>query len=174
MEKNQKSENMKIQSFPPNFSPDAKKLILGSMPGGESLRQQQYYAHPRNKFWEIMGEILNFDFQIPYIERLKILRENKIALWDVAQTCVRPGSLDSNIKEETPNDFESFFKKCPEVTMIVFNGQTAKKLFTKHTRNMKIPELELRQAPSTSPANASVSYEQKLLEWKRALIKESP
>lgn len=161
--------SLKIKSFPPNFSPDAKKLILGSMPGGESLRQEQYYAHPRNKFWEIMGEILNFDYQIPYLERLRLLRNNKIALWDVAHSCVRPGSLDSNIKEETPNDFETFFKKCPKIKLIVFNGQTARKLFIKHKKNMDIPDLELRLAPSTSPANASYTYQQKLAEWKRAL-----
>jgi TDG/mug DNA glycosylase family protein len=169
MEENKRTMGPVIKSFPPNFSPDAVKLILGSMPGGESLRQEQYYAHPRNKFWEIMSEIIGFDFTIPYEQRLKVLRDNKIALWDAAHTCVRPGSLDSNIRDEAPNDFETFFKKCPHIKLLVFNGQTAKKLFVKHTKSMLIPDLELRLAPSTSPANASYTYQQKLTEWKRAL-----
>jgi len=85
--------------FLPVASHDAKILILGSMPSRESLRQQQYYAHPRNAFWPIMAKTLGFDGSRPYPERLEALKAHHIALWDVAGQCVRPGSLDADIRE---------------------------------------------------------------------------
>ena len=158
---------MKVNSFEAFAQPDAEILILGSMPGVESLRQQQYYAYPHNSFWRIMGELFDFDYKINYEERINHLLESHIALWDTVQCCVRPGSLDSDIKHAKPNDFKKLFKDCPNIKKVFFNGQTAYKLFIKHKKQMSLPELELIPLPSTSPANATMSYEKKLQAWKK-------
>ena len=155
-----------ISSFDAFAQPDATRLVLGSMPGAESLRRQEYYAYKYNCFWRIMGELFGFDYKLSYEERISHLLKNRIALWDTVQCCVRPGSLDSDIKNAQPNDFEKLFEKCPNITRVFFNGQTAHKLFVKHQKQMSLPELELITLPSTSPANASLSYEQKLQAWK--------
>jgi len=157
----------KVSSFKAFAQPDATRLILGSMPGVVSLRQQQYYAYPHNCFWKIMGELFSFDYKTNYEERINNLLKNRIALWDTVQCCVRPGSMDSDIKHARPNDFEKLFKECPNITKIFFNGQTAYKLFIKHQKQMNLPELELIPLPSTSPANASMSYENKLQAWQK-------
>jgi hypoxanthine-DNA glycosylase len=157
----------KINSFQAFAQSDATRLVLGSMPSAESLRRQQYYGHPRNYFWRIMGELLNFDYKLPYDDRVKYLLKNHIALWDSVARCVRPGSMDADIKHAEPNDFESLFAKCPLITKVFFNGQAAHKLFVKHAGKMNLPELELIVLPSTSPANASISYEKKLDAWRQ-------
>lgn len=159
-----------VSSFKAFAQTDATRLILGSMPGVESLRRQEYYAYKHNCFWKIMGELFNFDCKISYQERINHLLENRIALWDTVQCCIRPGSLDSDIKHAKPNDFEKLFKDCPRINKVFFNGQTAHKLFIRHKKQMSLPKLELIPLPSTSPANASMSYESKLEAWKR--IKE--
>jgi hypoxanthine-DNA glycosylase len=158
---------VEINSFAAFARPDATRLILGSMPGAESLRRRQYYAYPQNSFWKIMGELLGFDYRISYEERVEHLLCNRIALWDTVQRCVRPGSMDSDIKHARPNDFEKLFRDCPDIRRVFFNGQTAHKLFVKHSREMCLPELELILLPSTSPANASISYEKKLEAWRQ-------
>lgn len=163
-----KADDKKIFSFPPSSSSDAVLLILGSMPGGESLRKQQYYAHPQNKFWDITGRIFGFPKDIPYEEKLDALRKNKVALWDVVHSCYREGSMDSDIHNVEVNDFEKFFKKHRHIKKVFFNGQTAQKLFVRHMAEMNIPELELCVLPSSSPANASISFEKKYLIWKNA------
>ena len=160
---------VRIYSFPPFADKTAGKLILGSIPGGESLRRMQYYAHPRNMFWKIMGAMLNFDPALPYEERIGKLLENRIALWDVVHNCHRPGSMDSAINAEEVNDFAAFFKSHPNIRKVYFNGQTAHKLFIKHTRTMKLPELELHVLPSTSPANAATSFAAKAESWRKAV-----
>ena len=109
-------------SFAPVARPDARFLILGSLPGEESLRQAQYYAHKRNAFWRIMGELWNFDPALPYAERLEALMLHRIALWDVAGSGFRPGSLDSNLKLERPNDIPALLARCPGIRRIGCNG----------------------------------------------------
>ena len=109
-------------SFAPVARPDARFLILGSLPGEESLRQVQYYAHKRNAFWRIMGELWNFDPALPYAERLEALMIHRIALWDVAGSGFRPGSLDSNLKLERPNDIPALLARCPGIRRIGCNG----------------------------------------------------
>ena len=99
-----------IRSFPPVANTDATILILGSMPGKESLKQNQYYAHPQNAFWKIMGELVGAHPHLPYDERLHKLTAAHLALWDVLKTCEREGSLDSDIQNEIPNDFTTFFR----------------------------------------------------------------
>ena len=160
----------KITSFEAFAQADATRLILGSMPGVESLRRQQYYAYKHNCFWRIMAEFFSFDYNISYAERMNYLRRNRIALWDTVQCCVRPGSMDSDIKHAKPNDFERLFKDCPNITKIFFNGQTAHKLFIKHQKQMRLPELELIVLPSTSPANAATSYQKKLKAWRQLTL----
>jgi len=159
--------NGKIQSFPFSADRNARVLILGSMPGEESLRQQQYYAHPRNLFWDFMGELFGAGRELPYEERLEVLRENGVALWDVAHTCRRKGSLDSNMTDVAANDFAALFEAAPQIHTVFFNGQTAAALF----RKLVLPELdrnlELIALPSTSPANASISPAKKKAAWKK-------
>lgn len=139
------------------------------MPGAESLRQQQYYAHPRNLFWDFMGEFFGAGRELPYDERLAVLRNRHVALWDAAHSCVRPGSLDSDITAVEANDFESLFAAAPNIRAVLFNGQKAAALF----RKLVLPGMErgLTQItlPSTSPANASVPIEKKHRLWKQAL-----
>ena len=159
-----------ITSFKAFAQADATRLILGSMPGVESLRRQQYYAYPHNAFWKIMGELLAFDYNIAYSERIGHLMRNHIALWDTVQRCVRPGSMDSDIKHAKPNDFEKLFRECPWITKVFFNGQTAHKLFVKNCKQMSLPELELTVLPSTSPANASIPYAKKLEAWRQTIV----
>jgi len=145
-------------------------LILGSMPGVESLKQQQYYAHPRNAFWPVMGRLFNFNPALPYPERLERLKEKRVALWDVAHMCERPGSLDSNIRHESviANDFASFFAAHRQIAAIFFNGQKAAELY----RRLVLPKLagpwsslERTTLPSTSPAHAGMNLQQKLDQW---------
>ncbi|MBK6496270.1 MAG: DNA-deoxyinosine glycosylase [Gemmatimonadetes bacterium] len=161
---------MHCHSFPPIARPDARLLILGSMPGKVSLRDQQYYAHPQNAFWKITAEILGFDPTTPYAERVAMLQSNRIALWDVLKSCTRESSLDADIEPSTivPNDFAQFFAKHPEIRRICFNGAKAATLFARHVAPAlpAMLDLELRQLPSTSPANAGVSRAEKLRAWR--------
>jgi hypoxanthine-DNA glycosylase len=157
----------KIQSFPFSADRHSQILILGSMPGEESLRQQQYYAHPRNLFWDIMGELFGADRDLPYEERLIILRNHSVALWDVAHTCRRKGSLDSNMTDVIANDFESLFKTAPQIQTVFFNGQKAAALFRKLVMPDLTRELNFVILPSTSPANASVPSAKKKTAWRQ-------
>jgi len=158
-----------VQSFAPIETADARILILGSMPGEASLRAGQYYAHPRNLFWRIMGELLGTDPGSPYEQRIQALKSARIALWDVLYSCRRKGSLDSNIDHESlvPNDFAAFFLSHPQITRVFFNGTKAEQCYRKHMQPVTgIESIEYLRLPSTSPANASLSYERKLDAWR--------
>ncbi|HLP98025.1 MAG TPA: DNA-deoxyinosine glycosylase [Sideroxyarcus sp.] len=160
----------RIRSFPPVADERATLLILGSMPGKESLRQQQYYAHPHNTFWKIMGELAGAHPALPYPARLQCLKDRGIALWDVLHSCEREGSLDSNIEQEAPNDFAAFFAQHPHITRICFNGAKAEQSFRKFVPGkQQLPPLNLVRLPSTSPAHAGMRYEEKLAAWKKSL-----
>ncbi len=154
---------MKKYSFPPISNPDAKILILGTMPGAQSLATNQYYANPRNAFWKILFTLTNSPFSDDYEQRKSLLLENHIALWDVLEVCVRPGSLDSAIEQEVPNDFDSFLKTHPNIRHIYFNGQKAAAFFKKYVKLEN--EYHLTTLPSTSPAHAGKSFEAKLKDW---------
>ena len=159
----------RIQSFPPIENPAAKVLILGSMPGMESLRAGQYYAHPRNAFWSIMGDLVGAAPTLPYEARIQKLKSAGIALWDVLASCTRHGSMDADIEADSicANDFASFFLNHPCITQVVFNGTMAERFFRKHVQHLLEPRmLNCRRLPSTSPANASMQYGQKLSAWK--------
>lgn len=100
-------------SFPPAAAPDAELLFLGSLPGDESLRQAQYYAHPRNAFWRIMGELFGFDHLLPYGERLAELRRNRVALWDVVGSGVRPAASTPQSANTAPTTFPDSSRDVP-------------------------------------------------------------
>jgi len=158
-----------VQSFAPIEEADARILILGSMPGEASLRAGQYYAHPRNLFWRIMGELLGTDPGSPYEQRIQALKSARIALWDVLRSCRRKGSLDSDIDGESlvPNDFAAFFQCHPKITHVFFNGTKAEECYRKQVQPIsEIGTIEYLRLPSTSPANASISYERKLEIWR--------
>tara|TARA_R110002020_G_scaffold309301_2_gene525311 strand:+ start:147168 stop:147656 length:489 start_codon:yes stop_codon:yes gene_type:complete len=161
---------MIIQSFAPIAAPDAEILILGSMPGIASLEANQYYAHPRNAFWRIMGELFGAGIELPYAERQDILKSRRIAVWDVLQFCQRVGSLDSNIKDEVPNDFARFFAEHPGIRRIGLNGGKAAKTFYKYAQAALPSAAVAVTLPSTSPAYAAKNFEQKCAEWRAALI----
>ncbi|WP_424946322.1 DNA-deoxyinosine glycosylase [Candidatus Spongiihabitans sp.] len=158
------------QGFPPIADARATVLILGSMPSEESLRKKQYYGNPHNAFWKIMARLLEFEHAAIYAERTRILTNNKMALWDVMQTCERQGSLDSAIIDSTivANDFVSFYHRHPNIKHVFFNGTKAEKEYCKRALPKLSSEtkgIEYSRLPSTSPAMASLSFEVKLREW---------
>ena len=164
----------RVRSFAPVASADARILILGSMPGVASLNAGQYYAHPQNRFWPIMGRLLGFDpAQTAYAKRKACLTEAGIALWDVLQSCERPGSLDSAIRRETQiaNDFAAFFAAHPLICRVYFNGAHAEQVFRRYVRpSLSEPgALAFTRLPSTSPAHASLSFDDKLAQWAQIL-----
>ncbi len=154
----------RISSFPPVVYQDSEILILGSIPGAKSLEMQEYYAHPQNKFWSIVFELFNEDFTKDYQQKLQILRKNKIALWDVIDSCERKGSLDSEIKNETGNDILKLLEDYPNLKIIFCNGQKSyKNLIKTFEKNIKIPIVAL---PSTSPLH-TISFDKKLEVWQQ-------
>jgi hypoxanthine-DNA glycosylase len=155
---------MKSFSFPPIAPKNAHILILGTMPGTKSLELNQYYGHNQNNFWKFMFQIFNEDFSSDYETKKALLLKNNIALWDVLQFCDRVGSLDSAIKNEIANDFETFLKQHQNIKTIVFNGQKAAAFFKKYVHLQK--SYQLITMPSTSPANASQAFQSKLEQWR--------
>ena len=155
------------QGFSPIARPDARILILGSMPGVASLKAAEYYAFPRNAFWKIMGELFAASPQLDYPSRLQKLKNNQIALWDVIGSCHRPGSLDSAISNDgmITNDFNGFFKQHRHISQVYFNGQKAGDLFKKKVMPGLTGEYSFTTLPSTSPANAAKHYAEKLAAW---------
>ncbi len=153
-----------LHGFPPVSAADARILILGSMPGRASLDAGRYYAHPRNHFWPIVGAVLGFAPDLEYTERAARLIEHRIALWDVLRNCKREGSLDSAIDRTSlvPNDFAAFFAEHREIESIVFNGAAAESLYLRHVWHNGVRYYRM---PSTSPANATYTFQQKLEAW---------
>jgi double-stranded uracil-DNA glycosylase len=156
--------------FPPVARPDARVLILGSLPGQASLAAQQYYAQPRNAFWPLMGTLFGAGPELPYAERLERLKDAGVALWDVCHSAKRPGSLDHKIDHASiePNDFAVFFAAQPDIGQIFLNGATAERLYLKLVlpglplAAQAIPALRL---PSTSPAHAGMTLARKRAAW---------
>lgn len=157
--------------FPPIAAADARVLVLGSMPSVASLAKQQYYGHPRNAFWPIMGELFGARPELSYDERQRIVRDQGLAVWDVLRACHREGSLDTSIRRDTerPNDFLTFFREYPQIRAVFFNGTKAEAAFRGHVL-AKLAELsrEFRfvRLPSTSPAHAGRSFAEKLAAWR--------
>jgi TDG/mug DNA glycosylase family protein len=161
--------------FPPISRADARILILGSMPSRESLARGRYYAHPRNAFWPIICDLLEIRSN-EYAERAAQLVARRVALWDVLQECFRPSSLDSDIEENSivTNDFPAFFRDHPEVGAVYFNGAKAEAVYRKRVLPRLDTEpagLPMHRLPSTSPAHAGMSIEQKKQAW-RGILQE--
>ena len=160
-----------IHCFAPIEDSRSTVLILGSMPGKASLQAEQYYAHPRNSFWRVMGDLIGAGTALPYESRVHRLKSRGIALWDVIKSCTRKGALDSDIDESsiTPNDFISFYQAHPKIAHVFFNGAKAEACYRKYvlaSLSDEFKSLPCQRLPSTSPANASLSYKQKLKAWR--------
>jgi len=156
-----------IFSFPPIVNENCKVLVLGTMPGEESLRVQQYYGHGRNAFWKIIYALFGQEPDKDYERRKGFLLEKKIALWDVLLKCEREGSSDSNIKNPVPNDLAWLFKTYPDIKSVCFNGKEACKFYRRLIAKT-IPvdvERNFYVLPSTSPSYR-IGFEKKLEEWK--------
>ena len=160
------------QGLPPILWPDSRILILGSLPGDESLRLQQYYGNPRNQFWAILAGIHDAAVAVDYAGRLGFLKDHGIALWDVIQRADRAGSLDASIRNATPNDFAELFARAPALRTIVFNGGTAARLFERDVRKSidptQLQSCQLIPLPSTSPIPGRnvLSLAQKIEKWR--------
>lgn len=160
-----------IEGFPPICGENTRVLILGSMPSETSLRKQQYYGHPRNAFWPIMGKLFGASPDLPYAFRKDILVQQGIAVWDVLKTCVRKGSMDADINMASivSNDFFSFFAEHDGIGKIFFNGSMAEKLYRQRvlpTLAEHYPQCNYLRLPSTSPAYAAMQFARKVEAWK--------
>ena len=162
---------LRVRSFPPIENAGARVLILGSMPGGASLAAGQYYAHPQNLFWPIMSALLGAGPGFAYAARTRLLKANGIALWDVLESCVREGSLDSAIEEATiaVNNFAAFYRTHPRIGRVFFNGAKAEASY----RRFVLPSVreiggprEYFRLPSTSPAHAALPFDRKRDAWR--------
>jgi hypoxanthine-DNA glycosylase len=156
---------MDSRGFEPMAAPSAKVLVLGTLPGKESLRRGEYYANPRNAFWGIAESLFGIPKETAYEERVRALNEVGVALWDVCAAANRPGSLDLSIRRgtEVPNDFAAFLAAHSHVKLIAFNGTKAAALFREHVKlNGTVRCVDL---PSTSPAHAAMSFAEKVKRW---------
>lgn len=146
-------------------------LIIGSMPGAASLAADEYYAHKHNLFWKFVFEAFDESYDAPdYKTKISVLSSHHFGLWDTAKSCVRDGSLDTNIKNVVPNDFKTLFQKYPNIRRLLFNGQKAFQLFKRFHGDL-LNEIEYEVLPSTSPANASIPLEERRHKWREALLK---
>ena len=150
----------RLKGFGPIVDQNSKIIILGSLPGTESLRLSQYYAYSRNQFWRLVG----CEDRIEYSDRCKALLAKNIAVWDVIENAKRIGAADSKITDEKPNDFEAFFQKYNHITHIFFNGKKAETCFLKYYKD-KFQHIIKNVLPSSSPANAGLTFEEKLEKW---------
>lgn len=158
--------NAPLRGFPPVIDVQVRTLILGSFPSEASLAAGQYYAHPRNQFWPILGHVLGEPLhEQPYEQRLRRMLAHRIGLWDVLGACERAGSLDADIRAAQANDFAPLLARAPRLTRVLFNGQTAGRFASRFAA----AGLTVAVLPSTSPAHAGRSFEQKLALWQTAL-----
>lgn len=156
----------KLKGFPPVIDARVETLILGSFPSEASLAAGQYYAHPRNQFWTILGRLLGEPLaELPYETRLARVLAHRVGIWDVIGACERAGSLDASIRAHEPNDFARLHRLAPRLRRVVFNGQTA----GRYAHAFESAGFATAVVPSTSPAHAGLSLQQKLAAWRRAL-----
>ncbi|WP_127470708.1 DNA-deoxyinosine glycosylase [Thiomicrorhabdus aquaedulcis] len=161
-----------IKGFEPVIPPSPKVLLLGTMPSVASLQQDFYYAHPRNAFWPIMAALFNQSTPLVHqADKVAVLQHAGILLWDVLAACQRHGSLDSAIQQPVANDFSALFTRFLTLKTVVFNGQKAQQLFYKHAlKQQNLPnDLVFITLPSSSPAHASLTLDDKRLLWQEKL-----
>ncbi len=154
-------------SFPPIANKDTEILILGTMPGEKSLLLQEYYAHPRNKFWKILSSIIKEPLPSTYKEKQSFLLKNKLGIWDVAHSANRKGSLDSAIQNEVPNDIPGFIKTHPNLKVVAFNGAKAEFLFDRYFD--KLGNITYVSLPSSSPANTGFTFDALCERWENLI-----
>ena len=154
-----------LQGLAPVISPATRLVVLGSFPGVASLEAGQYYGHPRNHFWPILSALWGVDLHaMPYAERLDVIRARGLGIWDVYASCRREGSLDSAIEDAALNDLASLKRTALQLRAVAHNGGESARAM-RHTRALGVPVWKL---PSTSPANASWTFERKLAAWREA------
>lgn len=158
----------RLRALSPVVRADTRLVILGSFPGAASLRAGQYYAHPRNQFWQILGRLLGQPLpEQAYASRIGCLLEHRIGLWDVYASCLREGSLDSAIRDAVPNDLSHLVAQVPALRMVIHNGaESARRM--REVEALGVPAVRL---PSTSPANARLDLQAKLEPWREALAR---
>jgi len=163
----------RLRGLPPIVSLNTRLLILGSFPGVASLRAQQYYGHPHNQFWKILQAIWPAHPMATgegsYPERCQWLLDRGLGLWDVYASCERAGSLDSAIRNAQVNDFASLKARCPQLKLIAHNGGESYKHAKLVRSSLGVEHFPLVKLPSTSPANASWSFERKLISWREVM-----
>ena len=157
-----------VHSFEPVIGSNPRVLILGSMPGVVSLQAVQYYANPRNAFWPVMADLFAIEIDCEYQHRIHQIKQLPIILWDTIKACHRCGSLDSSIQQHQleANDIPALLKQYGDIQLVACNGATSEKYFNRLVKNQLPDEIEVLRLPSTSPANAGMSYEQKLSAWR--------
>jgi hypoxanthine-DNA glycosylase len=157
----------RLQGLAPVTGRAPRLLVLGSFPGAASLAAGQYYAHPRNQFWPLLGALWSLDLAAwPYARRLAEARRRGLAIWDVYAACRREGSLDSAIEAAEPNDLAALVRRLPSLRAIAHHGgESARAMHV--TRALGLP---VHRLPSTSPANASWSFERKLTAWRAVFV----
>ncbi|MEO8296806.1 MAG: DNA-deoxyinosine glycosylase [Burkholderiales bacterium] len=152
-----------LTGLAPVLAPNTRLVVLGSFPSVASLAAQQYYGHPRNHFWPILGALWGIDLKaLPYAERLAQVRTRGLGIWDVYANCLREGSLDSAIRAAVPNDLLALRQHAPGLRAVAHNGGESARAM-RHTRALGFT---VHRLPSTSPANASWSIERKLAAWR--------
>lgn len=157
----------KLHSFAPIADYNTKIMVIGTMPGEASLQAAEYYAFKHNAFWAIIFKLAKAETQ-NYAEKIELLKQLHIGLWDNLKACERKGSLDSDIKCAEPNDFESLLAEFSNIKKLLFNGQKTFAFFKKYHKPL-LEKYKYAVLPSTSPANARISLEQKFILWQKEL-----
>lgn len=166
---------MKVSSFPPQVGAGCRVLVLGTVPSLRSLELRQSYGHAHNLFWPFMGALYGAGPELPYAQRIALLYQAGVGIWDVLKDCERPGSLDSSILpgSEVANDIPALLDTYPTIQAIALNGAKAQQVFARriaaNIRPGRLQGIEILALPSTSPANASIPREVKLERWRSLL-----
>jgi hypoxanthine-DNA glycosylase len=159
----------RLAGLAPVIDERARVLILGSFPSTASLAAQQYYAHPQNQFWRILGAVLEQPLkEMDYAARIATVKAAGIAIWDIYASCERAGSLDAAIRDAIPNQLSPLKESALTIRRICFNGRMA----ARRIREVEALGFETLILPSTSPAHAGMSFEEKLARWRSALQKD--
>ena len=151
-------------SLPPVMGNNPSILVLGTMPGTESLRKREYYAKSGNRFWDLIARLGGEELPNSYEDKIKLLDKCGIALWDVLASAKRAGSSDESITNEIPNNLPEFLKEIPSIRTIAFNGKKAEVLFDRYFYQLR-NKYDCISLKSTSPANRQFSDETMLLDW---------
>lgn len=152
-----------LRGFPPVIDRAVERLILGSFPSEASLAAAQYYAHPRNQFWRLLGDLVSEPLaSLPYRQRLQCVLAHRLGIWDVLDACDREGSGDASIRNQKANQFARLRRLAPRLHAVAFNGQAA----GRYAAEFGTAGFRTTVLPSSSPAHAGRSYEQKLNLWR--------